>query len=154
MIIAMSAVAPIAWAAPGPRSRPAVTIKTASDASPGVLEAHVRERHAEILRQALLDALHRTGADVRHAGMPPRQIDVSITAWHIAAAANRVDVSTELRVVICDEHGKMLSIVTGRAKVSARVRTARLGELREQALAEAVGGMTRSLASQFDRAAS
>jgi hypothetical protein len=48
----------------------------------------------------------------------------------------------------------MLSIVTGRATVSAPSRGAPIAELREQALAEAVGAMSRSLHSQLVRATS
>jgi hypothetical protein len=154
LLVAVIAVAPLATAAPGSRGRPPITIKSASDASPGVLDARTRMRHGQIARRALLDVLRRSGADVRHAGMPLRQLDISIVAWRIAPVRQGIDVSTELRVVICDERGKILSIVTGRARVSAPDRKAPLVELREQALAEAVGGMTRSLLPQFARAAS
>jgi len=55
--------------------------------------------------------------------------------------------------VICDDQGKMLSIVTGRARISAPGHT-RIAELREQAVAEAVGGMMQTLQSQLDRTTS
>jgi hypothetical protein len=78
---------------------------------------------------------------------PPAEIDV-----HCWSPTTRV--GAELRVVVCDAHGRMLSIVTGRATVSAPSRGARIAELREQALAEAVGAMSRSLQSQLARASS
>jgi hypothetical protein len=155
VLIAMAvtgSLAAAAAAAPGLRGRPGVTIASASDASPGRLASHERERHAEIVRQALRDVLHRSGADVRRGGMPMRQIDVSVVGWNVATLAGRIDVSAVLRLVICDDHGRMLSIVTGRASVSGR--STQLAALREQVLAEAIGGMTRQLASQLARATS
>jgi hypothetical protein len=139
-----------ARAAPRPRSERAVTIASSSDVSRAVLDPHTRSRHGAIVRRALLDVLERTGSNVRHPGIPLRQIDVSIVAWRIAPAGRGIDVSTELRVVICDDHGRMLSILVGRARISAPSDT-RLAELREQALTEAVGGMSSSLQSQLAR---
>jgi hypothetical protein len=169
----------VAVATPRPRGSAAVRIASSSDASPGVLDAHARRRHGEIVRRALVDVLHRSGTEIagiarvvasagaagsaeddrrdgRHAGIAPRQIaprqiDVTVVAWKISPEAMDVSVTAELRAVVCDHHGKMLSIVTGRARVSAPARFARIAELREQALAEAVGGMSQSLHSQLVR---
>jgi hypothetical protein len=131
-----------------------VTIASSSDHSPGVLDAHARKRHGEIVRRALLDVLHRSGTNVRHAGTGARRIDIAIVAWRVVPSAGDLSVSTELRAVICDESGRMLSIVTGRASVSVPARNARLAEVREHVLAEAIGGMSRSLQSQVGRATS
>jgi hypothetical protein len=154
LAIALSIMGSAASAAPRPRNEHAVTIASSSDDSPGVLDAHARKRHGEIVRRALLDVLRRSGADVRHAGIGPRQIDVAVVAWHVRQAATRISVAAELRVVVCDSRGKMLSIVTGRATISAPSRAAPIAELREQALAEAVGAMSRSLQSQLVRTTS
>jgi len=154
LAIALSFAGSAASAAPRPRNERAVTIASAIDDSPGVLDAHARRRHGEIVRRAMLDVLQRSGADVRHAGMEPRQIDVAVVGWRVTQAAADLSVGAELRVVVCDAHGLMLSIVTGRATVSAPSRGARIAELREQALAEAVGAMSRSLQSQLARATS
>lgn len=155
LIVAISLVAAAtsaAGGAPSPRIERGVTIASASDDSPGVLDAHARRRHGEIVRRALHDVLRRSGADVRYAGIGARQIDAAVVAWRVSQDAAQLSVSAELRVVVCDERGKMLSIVTGRASVSSPIRGARLAELREQALAEAVGAMSRSLPSQLARA--
>lgn len=154
LALALSAVGTAASAAPRPRNEHAVTIASSSDDSPGVLDAHARRRHGEIVRRALQDLLQRSGADVRHAGTEPRQIDVAVVAWRVTQAAAQISVAAELRVVVCDGTGKMLSIVTGRATVSAPSRGAPITELREQALAEAVGAMSRSLNAQLVRATS
>jgi hypothetical protein len=151
LVVALSVVGAAASAAPRPRDEHAVTIASSIDDSPGVLDVHARKHHGEIVRRALLDVLQRSGADVRHAGIEPRQIDVAIVAWRVTHAATQISVAAELRVVVCDDRGKMLSIVTGRAIVSAPSRAARIAELREQALAEAVGAMSRSLQSQLVR---
>lgn len=154
LVAAIAMTGGVAASAPRPRNERGVTIASSGDASPGVLDAHTRQHHGEIVRRALLDALHRSGADVRHAGIGPRQLDVAIVAWHVASTAIRIAVTADLRVVLCDDHGKMLSIMSTRASVSAPSGTAALAELREQALTEAVGGMTRSLQSQLDRTTS
>jgi len=161
LIVAISLVAAAtsaAVAAPVARSERGVTIASASDDSPGVLDAHARKRHGEIMRRALRDVLQRAGAEVRYAASGARQgmqqIDAAVVAWHVAQDAAQLSVSAELRVVVCDERGKMLSFVTGRASVSSPIRGARLAELREQALAEAVGALSRSLPSQLARATS
>jgi hypothetical protein len=152
LVIALSIVGTAASAAPRPRNERAVTIASSSDDSPGVLDAHTRKRHGEIVRRALLDVLQRSGADVRHAGIEPRQIDVAVVAWHVTQTGRQISVAAELRIVVCDDRGKMLSIVTGRAIVSAPNRATPIAELREQALAEAVGAISRSLQSQLVRA--
>src|SRR5689334_11368622 len=119
LALALVCTTSVALAAPRPRGAAAVTIASASDASPGVLDAHVRKRHGAIVRRALLDVLHRSGADVRHAGIAPRQIDAAIVSWHVVPSAGELTVAAQLRVVVCDERGRMLSIVTARASVSA-----------------------------------
>jgi len=154
LALALSVVGTAASAAPRPRNERIVTIASSSDDSPGVLDAHARKRHSEIVRRALQDLLQRSGADVRHAGSEPRQIDIAVVAWRVTQAGALISVAAELRVVVCDGNGKMLSILTGRATISASSRGAPIAALREQALAEAVGAMSHSLHSQLVRATS
>jgi hypothetical protein len=148
----VAAATSAANAAPHLRGKRGVTIASASDDSPGVLDAHARRQHGEIVRRALHDVLQRSGADVRYAGIGVRQIDAAVVGWRVVQDAAQLSVSAELRVVVCDERGKMLAIVTGRASVSSPVRSARLAELRAQALAEAIGAMSRSLSPALARA--
>ena len=117
-----------------------------------VCSTRARKRHAEIVRQTLLDVLRRSGADTRLAGIGPRQIDVAVVSWRVTPRARSTGVSAELRIVVCDGHGRMLSILTGRATVSGA--PGQIAQLREQALAEAVLGMTATLTSQLTRAVS
>jgi hypothetical protein len=53
-------------------------------------------------------------------------------------------------VIVADEHGRMRSIVTGRAKVSTP-GSAPIAELREQAIAEAIRGIAPTLQAQLAR---
>lgn len=136
---------PVASAAP--HGERAITIATAADTSPGALDTGARRRHGEIVRKAMLDVLRRSGVDVGQAG---QQIDVTVVAWKIVPHGTATEVTAELRVIVCDGHGKMLAIVNGRATVSGR--RGELDALREQALAGAVGGMQRTLKQQLARA--
>ena len=128
----------------------AVMIASSSDTSPGVLDAHARTEHCAIVRRALRDVLRRAGTDVRSTGSGARRLDVAVVAWHVTPAARQTDVAVELRVIVADERGRMRSIVTGRAKVSAE-GSAPLAELREQALAEAIRGIAPTLQAQLAR---
>jgi hypothetical protein len=174
LVLAAALVGTTSHVVADPRHGAASGITIASsDQSPGVLDAHERKRHGEIVRRALLDVLEptgglatrrdlaspieRPGTTVRHAGIGGRRIDIAIVAWRVTSTGptgRELSVSTELRAVICDDRGKMLSIVTGRASISVPARSARLAELREQVLAEAIGGMSLSLKSQTRRATS
>lgn len=147
--LALAVAGGVASAAPRSREEHGVTIASASDASPGTLDTSARKRHVEILRQALLAVLRRSGADARLAGTGPRQIDVAVVSWRVTPRRRAADVSAELRLVVCDGHGRMLAILTGRATVSGAPK--QIAQLREQALAEAVGGMTRNLELQLSR---
>ena len=148
LILALAALSARADAAPSHGHDRAITIASSSDRSPGVLDAHARKLHGEIVRRALLDVLRRSGAGVRPAEIAAWQIDVEIVAWRVTPTSTQVDVAVELRVLVCDGRGQMRSIVTGRARVTAPLG-ARLSELREQALAEAVRGMSQTLQSQL-----
>jgi hypothetical protein len=156
LILAVALIATTSSAVAQPRylASSGVTIASASDRSPGVLDAHARKRHGEIVRRAVRDVLHRSGTTVRHAGVGARRIDIAVVGWRVAPSGTDLLVSAELRAVVSDERGKMLSIVTGRASISAPARSAHLLALREQVLAEAVAGMSDLLRSQVDRATS
>jgi hypothetical protein len=152
LALAVTAIGSVAGAAPRPGSERGVTIASASDASPGRLDPRTRKRHAEIVRQTLLDVLRRSGTDVRLAGIGPRQIDVAVMSWRVTPRVRGTEVSVQLRIVVCDGHGKILSMLTGRATMSGA--PGQVAQLREQVLAEAVLGMTTPLTSQLARAVS
>ncbi|HEV7558550.1 MAG TPA: hypothetical protein VGO00_23935, partial [Kofleriaceae bacterium] len=106
-------------------------VTSACDSSPGQLDAATRKLHGEIARRALTNSLDKNSVVVEG----KRQLDVSVTSWLVSIAGSRTDVTAEVRIVICDAHGKMLSIVHGKAKVTAY--RAKVDDLRRQAIAEA-----------------
>ena len=121
----------------------AVTITSVSDHAS--LEASARKSNSEVMRRALVEVV----TPVRG---PVRQIDASIVAWRIETVGTRVEVTASLRIAICDERGQLLSIVSGRATVSApwrRIREAQLRELRWQAVESAVDSAAEHLRSQL-----
>ena len=121
-----------------------VSVMTACDSSPEELDAAVRELHGRIARRVANETLHRSGLAARRAGGATHQLDVSVTRWRVARAAGHTDVTAEIRLVLCDDKGRMLSIVNGKATASGQ--GAELAVLREQAIAEGVGQLVARLA--------
>jgi hypothetical protein len=119
-------------------------VASACDSSPGHLDARTRKHHGDVARRALTSSLHHSAI------ARPTQLDVSVISWTVSTAGSRTDVTAEVRIVICDDHGKMLSIVHGKATVTAH--HARVADLREQAISEAVGGLSPQLRTQLARA--
>jgi len=122
-------------------------VASACDSSPGHLDARTRKLHGDIARRAVTTSLHKNRAEIARSS----QLDVSVVGWTVSTAGNRTDVTVEVRIVICDNHGKMLSIVHGKATVTAY--RARVADLRELAIREAVGGLSPQLRTQLARAA-
>jgi hypothetical protein len=128
-----------------------VSVMTACDSSREQLDVQARKAHGQIARRAATETLHRSGIVARRVGTAPRQLDVSVTAWRIATVGGRTDVTADIRIVLCDNTGKMLVIVNGTATASGR--NARLAVLREQAVAEGVSQLVARLASQLSLSA-
>jgi hypothetical protein len=126
-----------------------VSVMTASDSSPERLDARARKLHGQIARRAATETLRRGGIDARRAGLAAHQLDVSVTHWRIASAGGRTDVTAEIRIVLCDDKGKMLSIVHGKARVSGE--DAQLAGMREQVIVEGVGQLVAKFAPQIAR---
>jgi hypothetical protein len=126
-----------------------VSVMSASDSSPERLDARTRTLHGQIARRAAIDTLHRTGIAARP-GSAARQLDVSVIGWRIASADGRAAVTAEIQLVLCDDKGRMLSIVNGKATIHGQA--SQLVTLREQAIAEGVGHLVARLGSQIARA--
>ena len=127
-----------------------VMIKSSSDDSPGKLDKATRAVHADILKNALLDSLKAapqvtmTATDAQRWGLDPRALDLSVTTLEIATSAGYVECNAELRLAISDETGKMLSFVSGGAKVSiprGKFDPRYLPNLRKEALEGAMHGL-------------
>src|SRR5262249_31883290 len=125
-----------------------VTIASASDHTPGA-NAVERARNADTIRRVLLSALARTPeltstvADVRRCGRDVGKIDIEVVGLRVDRTGDNVEVAARLRLVVCDDRGRMLSILSGGASARRPARVARgdLDQLRRDALEGAVHGM-------------
>jgi HEAT repeat protein len=127
-----------------------VVIKSSSDDSPGRADKATRKIHADYLKQGLLDSFKSApqvtmvAADAQRWGLDPRTIDISVTKMDVTSADGFVEVDAELRLAICDDTGKMLSFVSGGAKVqipSAKFNARFLSNFRKEALDGAMHGL-------------
>lgn len=131
-----------------------VLINSSADDSPGKADKTTRKAHAEIVRQTLTDQIKRDPLVVmaKQHGVPARQLDLSVTKLAVQTAGNYVEVEAQLRLAISDDKGKMLSFLSGGAKVQVPRKTynARyLPTLRKEALENAMRGMFDKLMTQL-----
>jgi hypothetical protein len=127
-----------------------VTVKGTNDDSPGKTDKNTRKAHADILKTALQDQL-RTAPHVtmianegERWGLDPRMIDVSVVKLDVVQTSGYVEVAAELRLAISDNKGKMLSFLSGGAKVqipTAKYKPKFLANMRRDALEGALKGM-------------
>ena len=127
-----------------------VMIKSSSDDSPGKADKPTRKANAEVVKQALLDSFKSapqvtmTAADAQRWGLDPRTIDLSVVKMDVATSDGYVEIAAELRLAISDDKGKMLSFLSGGAKVqipSAKFKGQFLPNYRREALEGAMRGM-------------
>ncbi len=127
-----------------------VLIKSSSDDSPGTADKATRKTNADVVRAALADAFKAqpqvtmTAADGERLGIDPRHIDVSVVKLDVNQGGGYVEIDAELRLAISDDTGKMLSFLSGGAKVSvprAKFNPKFLPDLRKEALEGAMRGM-------------
>jgi len=127
-----------------------VTIRSTTDDSPGNNDKKARDVHAAIVKQVLADAFkaqpHVTSVlgDAERWGLDPRHIDVSVVKLTVSNIGSMIEVATELRLAISDDKGRMLSFLSGGAKVTvpkAKFDTRYLPNLRREALENAMRGM-------------
>jgi hypothetical protein len=127
-----------------------VMIKSSSDDSPGKADKPTRKQNAEVVKQTLLDSFKAapqvtmTAADAQRWGLDPRTIDLSVVKMDVETNGGYVEIDAELRLAISDENGKMLSFLSGGAKVqipSAKFKGQFLQNYRREALEGAMRGM-------------
>ncbi|HEY4240888.1 MAG TPA: HEAT repeat domain-containing protein [Kofleriaceae bacterium] len=141
-----------------------VLINSSADDSPGVADKAMRKTHAEFLKQTLADSLRSSptvttvAADAQKWGLDARHIDLSVTKLEVEQDGSYMAVDAQLRLAISDDNGKMLSFVSGGAKVQVPKRTfdaKYLPMLRKEALENAMRGMFDKLIGHLrERAAS
>ncbi len=127
-----------------------VTINTSADDSPGKADKAARKVHGEILRQTLSDSFKSqpmvttVATDAQKWGLDPRHLDLSVTKLEVAQAGTMIEVEAQLRLAISDDSGKMLSFLSGGAKVQVPKRTfdmKYLPNLRKEAIENAARGL-------------
>ena len=125
-------------------------VNSSSDESPGNADKPTRQRNAEVIKRVLLDQL-RTDASVtslateaRRWGLTANHIDLSVTRLDVRKAGAALEIHAELRLAISDDNGKMLSFLSGGAKVEVpnqKLDPRYLPALRVEALENAMRGM-------------
>lgn len=143
--------------AAAPRAELYVLINSSTDDSPGMDPAS-RRVHGDAVKRALLDQLRseasittvttgapRPAADARH-------LDLSVTRLAATRSGDLIEIGAQLRIAISDDQGKMLSILSGGAKVQVPVGkfdAKYLPALRKEALDHAMRGMFGKLVAQL-----
>ena len=134
-----------------------VMVKSAQDKSVGSAPGKVRQMQASTMRSLMVDELKRdqqvtlmqgTAAAAAATGMEPYSIDVTIMRLERMERGAHVEFECEIRVAVSDERGKMLSFLTGGAKVQVPKRTFRNAyepQLKREALENAVKSVRQDL---------
>lgn len=127
-----------------------VLVKGANDDSPGKADKVTRKANAEILKAAISDELKTapqvtTTAEVAQRwGLDARHIDLSVVKMDLVQSGGYMEMQTELRLAISDDTGKMLSFLSGGAKVQipkSKFNPGALPMMRRDALEGAMRGM-------------
>ena len=143
-----------------PRPDLYVVIKSSSDDSPGKHDKKARQVHAEVLRDAMSTELAGaslvtlTAADAKKYGLDPRQLDLSIVGLDVRQDGAFIEVEAQVRLAISNDAGKMLSFVSGGAKVQVPRRGYNAGylpQLRRDAVENAVRGLFSKVMDQLRR---
>jgi hypothetical protein len=129
-------------------------VSSAADESPGLADKPTRQRHADVIKRVLLAELTTEPSvtslarDAQRWGLPARHIDLSVTRLDVRKLAGALSINAELRVTISDDNGKLLSFLTGGAKVEVpnqKLDPKYLPALRVEALENAMRGMCGKL---------
>jgi hypothetical protein len=127
-----------------------VLVKGTNDDSPGKADKVTRKANADILKQVFTDELKSapqvttTESVAQRWGLDARHIDLSVVKMEVVQNGGYVEMQTELRLAISDDSGKMLSFLSGGAKVQvprAKFNTNALPMMRHDALEGAMRGM-------------
>jgi hypothetical protein len=143
-----------------PRPEIYMVVKSASDDSPGTHDKKARKYHSDIMRATMTSealgegTLTSIATDARKFGLDLRNVDVSCVSLETRNSGTYVEIEAQLRLAISDDRGKMLSFLSGGAKIQVPRRTfdARyLPQLRKEALENAVRGLFANLVDHLRR---
>ena len=146
--------------APAAQPKILVSIRSTSDESPGKGDARARKDHEDLLRRTLTEEVVRSQilttdpALARRVGIESCQIDISITRLDTRTRGGMIEVEAQLRLTISDSHGKMLSFLSGGARMEVKRRgynLAYLPQLRRETVQNAVRGMSAKLTEHLRR---
>lgn len=121
-----------------------------------------KKMHAEIAKLVMstelkaTEVVTSTAKDAAKYNLDLRNIDVIITKLDTRTSGNYIEVEAQLRLAISDDRGKMLSFLTGGAKVQvkkATYNTSYLPQLRREAIENAVRGLFDKLMAHLRRGA-
>ena len=127
-----------------------VLVKGTNDDSPGKADKITRKANADILKQVFTDELKSapqvttTATVAQRWGLDARHIDLSVVKMEVVQNGGYVEMQTELRLAISDDSGKMLSFLSGGAKVQVprtKYNPSALPMMRRDALEGAMRGM-------------
>jgi HEAT repeat protein len=125
-------------------------VNASADDSPGTADKLARRAHAEIIKRVLIEQLRGEASvtsianDAHRWGLEARHLDLSVTKLEVANAGGYIEIGAELRLAVSDDHGKMLSFLSGGAKVAgrnAKLSAPYMPALRREALENAMHGM-------------
>jgi len=135
-----------------------MVVNTAADDSPGKADKSMRKEHAEILRKTLAEdckgnpVITTVASDAKRLGLDARQIDLSVVKMDVATIGAMVEVDAELKLAVSDGHGKILSFLSGGAKIQVpkhRFDARYLPRLRREVLESAMHGMFEKLVTHL-----
>jgi len=135
-----------------------VFINSSADDSPGKADKKTREANAGILRDFFMGqfranpALCTTAEDAKKLNLTARHLDLSVVKLEVVTTATHIELEAQLRLAISDEKGKMLSFVSGGAKVSVaknKYNPKYMPNMRRDALEGAARGLYDKLLSQL-----
>jgi HEAT repeats len=127
-----------------------VVLKSCNDDSPGRNDKKTRAVHADVLRTAMMSALSAAplvtavATDAKRLSLLPRNVDASVVKMVLRSKEQSLEIEAELRLAISDDSGRMLSFLSGGAKVLVPRKGfnwSYLPQLRKTALENAVRGL-------------
>ena len=137
-----------------------VVVKSAQDKSAGSENDSVRTERAKTLKKLMLKELKKSAKvttsskQAKKHSLETSNIDISITEFTSDTVGKYVEIECTIRIALSDENDKMLSFLTGGAKVQVPKKTFNrqyLPQLREEALENAVKGIHQDLIQHLQR---
>jgi hypothetical protein len=137
-----------------------VVLKSTSDKSSSKDRKNVRkarEQRMKKLMTASLDSVPKvtmSATEAKSHGLEPYNIDISIMKFQRTVAGPWVEIECQLRIAVSSPRGKMLSFLTGGAKVQVPKRTFRRQyepRLKLEALDNAVKGIHQDVVTYLRR---